>query len=68
MLTNRERKQIDFSAFKSFIESGKQCVKELDIVPACRVCGRIPRNYARFDDGSIQCAADSSINCEEPTS
>ena len=42
--------------------------KELDNVPACRVCGRIPRNYARFDDGTIQCAADSSINCEETTS
>jgi len=68
MLTKAERKQIDFAAFKSFIESGKQCVKELDTVPACRVCGRIPRNYARFDDGTIQCAADSSINCEETTS
>ena len=63
MLTKRERKEIDRAALASFLAGGKQCVKELDTVPACRLCGRIPQQYARFDDGSIQCAADSSINC-----
>ena len=48
-------------AMESFIASGKQCVKELDTVPPCKYCMRIPRNYCRFDDGSIACAADSSI-------
>jgi len=68
MKTKRESRQINQAALSSFLASGRQCVKELDTVPACRVCGRIPRNYARFDDGTIQCAADSSINCEETTS
>jgi hypothetical protein len=67
-MNRRESKEIHTAALAAFLASSKQCIKELDTVPTCRVCGRIPRNYARFDDGTIQCAADSAINCDEPTS
>jgi hypothetical protein len=63
MLTKRERQSIDKAALASFIASGKQCVKDLTDVPACRVCGRVPKMYARFNDGSVQCAADSARDC-----
>ena len=67
-MNKKESKQIHAAAFQSFLASGRQCVKELTVIPRCRVCGRIPRNYCRFDDGTIECAADSRINCNEITS
>ena len=36
---------------------------ELTIVPPCRDCGKVPSQYARFDDGSVQCSAASRITC-----
>ena len=36
---------------------------ELKEVPHCRDCGRIPKEYARLDDGTVQCAGASRRAC-----
>lgn len=37
---------------------------ELTIIPPCRDCGKVPRQYSRFHDGTVQCAGDNRRDCE----
>jgi hypothetical protein len=63
MLTKRDNLDVNRAALASFMRNGKLAVKELSTVPECRICGRVPKMYARFDDGTVQCVADAARDC-----
>ena len=37
--------------------------RELVTVPPCRACGKVPKQYARFDDGAIECIGNDRPTC-----
>lgn len=54
-MNKRESREIYGMALQSFIASGAPMKRELDTVPACIWCNRIPSQYARLTDNRVEC-------------
>lgn len=63
MISKKESQGISRMALSAFLESGKMCVRELETVPPCGRCGRVPRQYSRINDTAVICAADDAREC-----
>lgn len=55
MRVTYSKRAVAAQALQSFLDSGQMCKKELATVPPCKYCGIVPKQYRRFDDGTVQC-------------
>jgi len=62
-MNKRESREIYGMALQSFIASGAPIKRELDTVPACKWCNRIPVQYARLSENVVECIGIDERKC-----
>lgn len=54
-MSRDDRKAGELAASQAWLASPRLAPAELQAVPPCRICGRTPAQYSRFDNGTVQC-------------